>query len=204
MVLPAMKFNWGFTAHYSLGIPITLAAAIRGRNRSKNSVQVWYDNEAAVNIINQNITKASYLLRYLAFKREKYNFFLFATHIKGKNNDLADALSHKKYIKFHSSYPQAQLLPSAIPEPLLDLLIVQKLDLLATSMQRVYGSAKHCYMQFCLTHHLNPLPTTERCLCRLVSALGLKGLSYSMVKGYLLGIRHLNIEHHLPDPRISA
>ena len=75
---------------------------------------------------------------------------------------------------------------------------------LASSTQRVYGSAKRRYMQFCLTYNLNPLPTTEHRLCQFVSALGMEGLSHSTIKGYLSGIRHLHLEHHLPDPRISS
>ena len=59
-------------------IPITLAAALWGRNWSGHSVQVWCDNEAAVNIINQNSSKdldASHLLRCLAFIRENITSF---------------------------------------------------------------------------------------------------------------------------------
>jgi len=124
-------------------IPITLAAALWGKYWSGYSVQVWCDNEAAVNIINRNTSKdedASHLLRCLAFVREKYNFFLFATHIVGKNNTIADALSRNKIPLFRSLHPQAQLHPSVIPEALLDLLIVQKPDWLSPTWTMLWSS----------------------------------------------------------------
>ena len=96
-----------------------------------------------MNIINRNTSKdedASHLLRCLAFVREKYNFFLFATHIVGKNKTIADALSHNKIPLFRSLHPQAQLRPSVIPEALLDLLIVQKPDWLSPTWTMLWSS----------------------------------------------------------------
>lgn len=54
--------------------------------------------------------------------------FLFATHIGGAENDLADALSWGKHEYSLSQHPQAQQRPAALPPELLDLTIVQKPD----------------------------------------------------------------------------
>ena len=51
---------------------------------------------------------------------------MFAAHIKGTFNVLADALSRNKAAYFVHSHPQANPLPTLIPPEVLDLLIVKK------------------------------------------------------------------------------
>ena len=75
---------------------------------------------------------------------------------------------------------------------------------LAQSTQKTYMSAKRRYVNFCHTHHLEPLPASEQRLCQFVAAMAMNGLSHSTLKGYLSGIRHLHLEHHLPNPNISS
>jgi len=112
-------------------IPIVIAAALWGRRWSGQTVQVWCDNEAAVSIINTGTSmdlEALHLMRCLAFISAKFQFYLFATHVQGKRNVIADALSRNKMHLFRSLYPQAHMLPTEIPEALLDLLIIRKPD----------------------------------------------------------------------------
>ncbi len=69
-----------------------------------------------------------HLLRCLAFLEAKQVFHIFATHIKGVDNTLADALSQNNLTLFRTLCPQAEKEPVAIPVPLLDLLVVSKPD----------------------------------------------------------------------------
>ena len=55
-----------------------------------------------------------HLVRCLAFVAEKFNFVVVSSHIKGRDNDLADALSRDRAKYFLSHYLQAQPHPSEI------------------------------------------------------------------------------------------
>ena len=81
-----------------------------------------------------------HLMRCLAFIMAKCEFFLFASHIKGQHNKIADALSLDNVPLFRTFYPQAQLHPTVIPSALLDLLIVEKPDWLSTSWTELWSS----------------------------------------------------------------
>ena len=124
-------------------IPITIAAGLWGPQWRGQSVKVWCDNEAVVAIINQNSSRdleAMHLVRCLAFIMAKFDFFLFASHIKGQHNKIADALSRDTVPLFRTLHPQAQLHPMDIPSALLDLLIVEKPDWLSASWTELWSS----------------------------------------------------------------
>lgn len=60
------------------------------------AVQARCDNSAVVAIVNWGNSQDSevmHLIRCLAFIKAKFQFTIWATHIKGIDNDLADALS---------------------------------------------------------------------------------------------------------------
>ena len=112
-------------------IPVVLALAIWGRQWCGKTVQIRCDNAAVVAILNSGDSRdpdAMHLRRCLAFITAKFNINLFASHVKGKDNGLADALSRNKAAIFFSANPQASLHPSPIPAELLDLLILQRPD----------------------------------------------------------------------------
>ena len=112
-------------------VPIVLGAAVWGREWRGRTVHVWCDNSAVVAILNWGNSRdpeAMHLMRCLAFIKEKFQFFLFATHIKGKNNDLADALSRDNLSYFRSHHPQALPHPTPLPQELLDLTMISKPD----------------------------------------------------------------------------
>ena len=86
-------------------LPITMAAALWGPQWKGKTVQVWCDNEAVVAIINQGSSKdldVMHLVRCLAFIMARCECHLFATHIKGHKNQLADALSRNNVSLFKS------------------------------------------------------------------------------------------------------
>lgn len=112
-------------------VPIVVAAVIWGGEWQGKAVQVWCDNTAVVSTINHGASRnrdAMHLARCLAFVTAKLEFELVASHIKGSDNTLADALSRDNLPMFRSLHPQAAPEPTPIPEALLDLLLVSKPD----------------------------------------------------------------------------
>ena len=205
-------------------IPVVMAAAVWGHEWSGRSVCIQCDNAAVVAIVNSGTSRdqdAMHLMRCLAFIMAKFNFLLVASHIRGIENDLADALSRDNVHYFHSNYPQAKAAPTVIPQSLADLLICSckaRLDIshldqavefyfqnsLAPSTQCTYASAKNRYSQFCSQYNFPVLPVSEHQLCQYVPFLAEAGLSHVSIKCYLSAIRHLQIAHSLPDPHISS
>lgn len=86
---------------------LVLAAVVWGPLWRGLTVQEECDNAAVVAIINQGTSRNQEAM--LAFVMAK---FIFATHIKGVNNTLADALSRDNWSLFHSLRPQAQHYPT--------------------------------------------------------------------------------------------
>ena len=112
-------------------IPIVLAAAVWEPEWLGLTVEARCDNAAAVEIVNwgdSKVPEVMHLMRCLAFIMAKYQFYLFATHIKGSNNRLADALSRNRHLYFLNSVPQAQQAPTHLSQELLDLIIIEKPD----------------------------------------------------------------------------
>lgn len=111
--------------------PIVVAAALWGRNWTGETVWVRCDNSAVVSIINCGTSKnaeAMQLMRCLAFIAARLEFRLVASHIRGVDNILADALSRDNLLLFRTLLPQANPEPEAIPEAVLDLLFLQEPD----------------------------------------------------------------------------
>ena len=126
-------------------IPIVIAVAIWGRSWSGKTVQAQCDKAAVVAIINSGNSKdreAMHLCRCLSFIMAKFNVNLFASHIRGSDNTLADhdALSRKNTDYFLANFPQAQLSPTRIPSELLDLLVVDKPDWRSPNWTRLWTS----------------------------------------------------------------
>ena len=112
-------------------IPIVLAAAVWEPEWLGLTVEARCDNAAAVEIVNwgdSKVPEVMHLMRCLAFIMAKYQFYLFATHIKGSSNHLADALSRNRHLYFLNSVPQAQQAPTHLSQELLDLIIIEKPD----------------------------------------------------------------------------
>lgn len=57
-----------------------------------------------------------HLIRELFLVMAKFNFRVFARHIPGKTNTIADALSRFNLQEFHRLAPQAKQLPVDIPD----------------------------------------------------------------------------------------
>ena len=112
-------------------VPIVIAAVIWGKDWGGKTIRVWCDNIAAVSAINLGTSRnqeAMHLVRCLAFIKAKLEFDLTAAHLPGVSNCRADALSRNHLSLFRTLHPQANQEPTAIPEALLDLLIISRPD----------------------------------------------------------------------------
>ena len=90
---------------------IVIAAAMRGKRWTGSTVRAQCDNTAVVEIVNSGSSQepeAMYLRRCLAFLEAQFQFYIWATHIRGCDNLLADALSRNKTSLFHSLSPGEQ------------------------------------------------------------------------------------------------
>ena len=80
------------------------------------------DNGALVSIINQQTSKhklVKILIRDLVLISLHYNIIFRAQHIPGLNNTRADCLSRLQIERFKELSPQADDLPTVVPENLL-------------------------------------------------------------------------------------
>jgi hypothetical protein len=112
-------------------VPIVVAAAIWGKSWRGKTIRAWCDNAAVVSTINHGSSRnqdTMHLTRCLAFISAKLDIHFVASHIKGIHNSCADALSRNNLSLFRALYPQANPEPTAIPEALLDLLVITKPD----------------------------------------------------------------------------
>ena len=115
-------------------IPIVIAAAIWKESWRNSSVRFQSDNAAVVAILNSGSSKEvtlMHLMRCLCFIMAKFNFVVSASHVPGKQNQLADALSRNNSEQFLLDYPQVSPQPSQISHALVDLLITSKPDWLS-------------------------------------------------------------------------
>ena len=107
------------------------------------TIQVWCDNEAVVAIVNKgtaNDKECMHLVRCLAFLKVIFSIEMVASHIQGKQNILADALSRNDMNKFHTLHPQADRMSTEIPTSLLDVLLVQKPDWMSHRLAELWTS----------------------------------------------------------------
>ena len=112
-------------------VPIVLAAAVWGKEWYGLTVQARCDNSAVVAILNWGNSQdpeVMHLIRCLAFIKAKFQICLFASHIQGIKNNLADALSRNNMSYFRIHHPQAETKPTPIPQELLDLTLISKPD----------------------------------------------------------------------------
>ena len=112
-------------------IPIILAAACWGSSWKGAQVQAFTDNAAVVEVINKFSTTDPALMHLvccLHFFMAHYEFAMAASHVPGRQNQAADALSRDNQSLFFSLLPQAHPQPSHIPHELVHLLVLDRPD----------------------------------------------------------------------------
>ena len=112
-------------------LPIVLAVAIWGQQWSGKHIRCRCDNMAVVNILYSRTSKDSaimHLVRSLHFFLAHFDIKLTASHIAGKSNDLADALSRNHMQVFYKLAPTAHKEGTTIPVILQEMLITERPD----------------------------------------------------------------------------
>ena len=108
-------------------VPVVISAAIWGRYWSGTRVTFRCDNMAVVSVLRTD-PMLMHLLRCLHFYAAYFDFQFTASHIQGKLNRAADALSRDRVSEFFSLIPQAELRMSPIPHQLEEMLLYSQLD----------------------------------------------------------------------------
>ena len=192
-------------------------------------VQWWCDNQAAVHAVNSRSCPdpaMMRLLRCLFFLEAWFNFELLAAHLPGRDNMLADDLSHNLLSNFLSKAQSPDPVPSTLPPGLPELLLdhsgwtsPQRLDIaaldqallrycdrgLADSTRRTYQSGLNRYLSFCFAFWVTaPFPVSETLLCYFVTALAREGIAPATIRTYLAAVRHGQIMRGFTEPRESS
>ena len=181
-------------------------------------IQFVIDNKSVMDIISGIYSREPHLIHMiepLSFLQPIMTSGFTVSHIEGKQNSLADALSRNNASFFLQQVPKASRIPSTIPQPLLELLAINIHSLdsvvrsyytagLATSTHKSYASAKRCFLAFCENFGLKPFPVSESVLCYFAACIGQQGLAHTTIKSYLSGIRQSQIAMGLPDPHIDS
>ena len=142
--------------------PIVLAACIWGHNWSQKRILFYCDNKAAVTAIDKGTSSSpllAKLLRVLTLRSMQGNVLVRASHVPGKTNGIADALSRKQM--------QMQVLPSGTRGLLsanrnsrgsltdLDALVQSyQLMVLTDNTARVYHQGARAFFNFCMHYNL--------------------------------------------------
>ena len=128
-------------AHKEL-IPIVIACFVWGRRWSKKVVQS--DNEAVVTMLTKLSSRdksLTHLLGCIVFLAAKHGFELTASHIPGKQNTLADAISRNNLKQFYSQAPKIMdENPIPVPAGLPQLLYVSQPDWLSLAWTSQFKS----------------------------------------------------------------
>jgi hypothetical protein len=102
-------------------LPIVVASALWGREWSRKQVFFYCDNAAVVAIVNSGWSKhtlAMHYTRLLYLLGAVFNFGFHSSHIAGKDNIAADAISRDNHKLFLQIYPGAAEQPTPIPPEL--------------------------------------------------------------------------------------
>ena len=102
-------------------LPIVMACHVWGSEWTRKKIQFDTDNSAVVAALNSGLPRdpcLAFLVRELNFLAIIHSFCFKATHLPGKLNDAADALSRMDFPKFRRLRPEAEASPTPIPDDL--------------------------------------------------------------------------------------
>lgn len=102
--------------------PIVIALHIWGSEMANKCISFVTDNSALVETINRQTSKHKlimFLVRDLVLTSLKFNILFRAKHIAGVNNSRADLLSQLQVNQFKQIFPEADELPTQVPDNLL-------------------------------------------------------------------------------------
>ena len=113
--------------------------AVWGKHWKGLDAMCHSDNQAVVAVLHSRTSKDHdiiHLLRCLSFMEARCEFFLSA---KGSCNELADDLSRNLLSSFLQKVSNMSLKPTAIPQPLRGLLLIEKPDWLSPSWTQLFN-----------------------------------------------------------------
>ena len=123
-------------------LPILLACAVWGKSLRGQAVQCFSDNAGVVAIVNTGKSQddlAMHLLRCLFFFTATWEVSIHASHIAGKQNVAADALSRDNLPLFFQQVPQAAGREATkIPVELIKLLVLRQPDWTSASWRSLF------------------------------------------------------------------
>lgn len=124
--------------------PIVCACAVWGPGWRGESVLCQCDNLAVVCAINSGSSRESsgavmHLLRSLFFIVSFFGFSLKASHVAGKNNGPADAISRDDLPRFFLQVPSAVANPTPIPIRLWQLVVIDQPDWLSMKWRELFS-----------------------------------------------------------------
>jgi len=124
-------------------IPVVVAAVVWDKQWKGLDVKCHSDNQAVVAVMQTRTSRdpnIMHLLRCLSFVEARFEFYLSAEYIPGSQNDLADDLSRNRLSSFLQKATRVSLKPTAIPQSLRDLLLVEKPDWLSQSWTHLFNN----------------------------------------------------------------
>ena len=124
-------------------VPIVVACVVWGRSWQGHVVHVHSDNTAVVSVINSGYSKDSqmmHLTRCLFFILAAWDISLYACHIPGVLNTVADAISRDNVPLLFSKVPNADRRSTPVPAHLIELLLTQQPDWTLPSWRRLFSS----------------------------------------------------------------
>ena len=122
---------------------MVMACVIWGRAWRGQVVHVHSDNEAVVAVINAGYSKdpqMMHLIRCLFFVLAAWDISLYACHIPGVLNTVADAISRDNIPLLFSKVPDADPLPVPVPTNLVKLLMTLQPDWTLPSWRQLFES----------------------------------------------------------------
>ena len=124
-------------------LPAVLACAVWGHQWRAKRVLLHCDNEAAVAVLNAGYSHDSlimHLLRTLFFIKAHFDLDLRVTHIPGKDNGVADAISRDDLVTMFSQVPTAARNPSPIPPGVSAVLVEGQPDWTSVDWVQLFAS----------------------------------------------------------------
>ena len=125
-------------------VPIVMACILWGQAWQGQVIQVHSDNEAVVAVVNSGYsrdTQLMHLARCLFFALAAWDISLYARHIPGVLNTVADAISRDNLSLLFSKVPGAEPRPTAVPLDLLELLVTSQPDWTQPTWRRLFGNS---------------------------------------------------------------
>ena len=122
-------------------LPIVLACAVWGEEWNNKKIHVYCDNEAAAISLNAGSSKDTWtmhLIRCLFFIKANFGLRLTISHIPGKDNKLADALSRNDFAYFHTQVPAARRYN--IPPQLESVLVTTRPDWTSVNWAQLFSN----------------------------------------------------------------